>query len=491
MPLIPLQLPPGVYRNGTDFQSSSRWRDANLVRWIDATMQPVGGWSARQTLNTTASRGAIGWQDLSADKWFAAGFHDGLIAMTASALVYDITPVDLVSGTIDAEVNTAYGGGFYGFDDYGVERPDDGIYSEATTWSLDNWGENLVACSTADGRLFEWDLDTEDVAVAIANAPVNNLGLLVTEERVLFALGAGGNPRRVAWSDREDNTVWTALATNEAGDIELQMSGQIMCGVRTRGQSLILSDTDAHSATYIGGQFVYSFQRVGSSCGVISRKAAAAVDEGVFWMGSNSFHVYAGGAVQDLPCEVSDYVFNNINAGQRSKIWAVSNQRFNEIWWFYPSSAATEIDSYVSYNYAERHWSIGSLTRTAGVDSGAFTYPIWMSEDGVAIDHEFGLSTEGEVAFAESGPITLGAGDTVMRATSLIPDEKTQGDVRAVFKTRFYPNDVERSYGPYSMSSPTSVRFTGRQVRMRIEAVRLSDWRVGVMRIDAVPGGRR
>lgn len=491
MPLIPLQIPPGVYRNGTDFQSSNRWRDANLVRWIDATMQPVGGWSARQTLNTTASRGAIGWQDLSADKWFAAGFHDGLIAMTASALVYDITPIDLVSGTVDAEVNTAYGGGFYGFDDYGVERPDDGIYSEATTWSLDNWGESLVACSTADGRLLEWDLDTEDVAVAIANAPVNNLGLLVTEERVLFALGAGGNPRRVAWSDREDNTVWAALATNEAGDIELQMSGQIMCGVRTRGQSLILSDTDAHSATYIGGQFVYSFQRVGSSCGVISRKAAAAVDEGVFWMGRNSFHVYSGGAVQDLPCEVSDYVFNDINFGQISKVWAVSNQQFNEIWWFYPSSAATEIDSYVSYNYAERHWSIGSLTRTSGVDSGAFTYPIWMSKDGVAIDHEFGLSTEGEVAFAESGPITLGSGDTVMRATSLIPDEKTQGDVRAVFKTRFHPNDTERSYGPYSMSNPTSVRFTGRQVRMRVEAVRLSDWRVGVMRIDAVPGGRR
>ena len=285
--------------------------------------------------------------------------------------------------------------------------------------------------------------------------------------------------------------MWAALATNEAGDIELQMSGQIMCGVRTRGQSLILSDTDAHSATYIGGQFVYSFQRVGSSCGVISRKAAAAVDEGVFWMGRNSFHVYSGGAVQDLPCEVSDYVFNDINFGQISKVWAVSNQQFNEIWWFYPSSAATEIDSYVSYNYAERHWSIGSLTRTSGVDSGAFTYPIWMSKDGVAIDHEFGLSTEGEVAFAESGPITLGSGDTVMRATSLIPDEKTQGDVRAVFKTRFYPNDTERSYGPYSMSNPTSVRFTGRQVRMRVEAVRLSDWRVGVMRIDAVPGGRR
>ena len=73
----------------------------------------------------------------------------------------------------------------------------------------------------------------------------------------------------------------------------------------------------------------------------------------------------------------------------------------------------------------------------------------------------------------------------------MIPDEKSQGDVNAVFKTRFYPNGTEREYGPYSMSNPTSVRFTGRQVRMRIEGQRFSDWRVGINRVDVVDGGRR
>jgi hypothetical protein len=491
MPLIPLQIPPGVYRNGTDFQSSNRWRDASLVRWTEGTLRPVGGWNFRQTMNTTAPRAALAWQDLGADKWVAAGFHDGLIAMTASGLVYDITPVDLVAGDLDATVNTGYGGEFYGLEDYGTERADSGQFSEATTWSLDNWGENLVACSTEDGRLLEWDLDTAADAAAILNAPTSNSGLLVTEERFLFALGAGGNPRKVQWSDREDNTLWAPDATNEAGDIELQMPGKIMCGIRTRGQALILSDTDAHSATYIGGQFVYGFQRVGSACGIVSRKAAASVDEGVFWMGRSGFHLYAGGAVQELPCEVSDYVFTDLNTGQISKVWAVSNQTFNEVWWFYPSSGSNEIDRYVVFNYAERHWAIGSLSRTAGVDSGAFTFPIWMTTDGAAFDQEFGLSLGGQTAFAETGPISLGAGDAVMKATKLIPDEKTQGQVQAVFKTRFHPNDVERAYGPYAMANPTSVRFTGRQLRMRVEATQLADWRVGVMRLDAVPGGRR
>jgi len=491
MALMPLNIPPGVYRNGTEFQASNRWRDANLIRWTEGTMRPVGGWSSRATAGTTAPRALISWQDLAGDRWFGIGFHDALKVISASNTVSDISPADLVDGTVDGSANTGFGGGFYGLETYGTERAASGEYGEATTWSLDNWGEYLVACSTTDGRLLEWTLNVATPAAVIANAPTGNAGLMVTEERFLFALGAGGNPRKVQWSDRENNTSWTPAATNEAGDIELQTSGQIMQGVRTRGQTLIITDQDAHSATYIGGQFVYGFQRVGSACGIVSRKSAVSIDAGVFWMGQRGFYSYSGGAVTSLPCEVSDYVFNGINRSQQSKIWGVSSQQFNEIWWFYPSDGSTEIDSYVMLNYIEGHWSTGSLARTAGVDRGVFKNPTWADDSGVVYRHDFGLARDGDVPFAESGPISFGAGDQVMMATSLIPDEKTQGDVTATFKTRFHPNDTERSYGPYTMANPTSVRFTGRQVRMRVDGANLSDWRVGIMRLDAVPGGRR
>jgi hypothetical protein len=491
MPLIPLQIPAGVYRNGTEFQAAGRWYDANLVRWVEGTMRPVGGWQARDTAGSTAPRAMVAWSDLSGDRRYAIGFHDALKAVLASGTITDITPSDLVDGTVSAVVNVGYGGGFYGFDEYGVERPDTGSFSEATTWALDNWGEYLVACSVKDGRLLEWQLDPDEDAVAITNAPTNNLSLVVTSERFLFALGAGGNPRKVQWSDREDNTTWTPLATNEAGDLELQTSGQIMLGIRTRGQTLIITDQDAHAATYQGPPFVYGFERVGSACGVVSRKAAASVDEGVFWMGARGFHAYAGGAVQDLPSEVADYVFSDINRSQASKVYAVSNQQFNEVWWFYPSGGSLENDRYVSYNYAEGHWAIGSIERTAGVDAGVFRSPIWADASGVTYSHERGLDHSGSSVFAETGPISLGVGDAVLAATELIPDEKTQGDVTATFRTRFHPNDTLRSYGPYSMANPTSVRFTGRQIQMRVDGARLADWRVGVMRIDAQAGGRR
>lgn len=491
MPLIPLQIPPGVYRNGTEYQASNRWHDANLVRWSNGVMAPVGGWTTRVDTTVSYPRAAFVWRDLGYDRWLAVGSATKLKVISPSMEVIDITPAGLISGETSAGQSQGYGGGFYGFYAYGTPRPEGVSFTEATTWALDNWGDRLVACSVADGKLREWDLDPTHNAVAISNAPEGNLSLVVTAERFLFALGAGNNPRRIQWCDAEDNTSWTPLTTNQAGDMELQTHGQIMLGIRTRDQTLIITDNDAHAATYQGPPFVYGFAKVGSACGALSRKSAVSVDEGVFWMGARGFHLYAGGAVQDIPCDVADYLFDDMNMAQASKVYAVGNQQFNEIWWFYPSASSNENDRYVCYNYAENHWSIGELTRTCGVDSGVFRNPIWLGSAGVAYNHETGQAHGGANIFAESGPISLDAGDNVMSATMLIPDEKTQGDVSATFKTRFHPNDVQRTYGPYAMANPTSVRFTGRQIRMRVDGVKKADWRVGIMRLDAVPGGKR
>jgi hypothetical protein len=492
MPLVPLAIPPGIYRNGTDYQASGRWRDASLVRWIEGTLQPIGGWVTRATVSSNRKvRGSIAWSDNSAARRMAAGTYEKLFAISEANIVTDITPTSFTTGDAIAATNFGYGGKFYGSYLYGTQRQDNGIYSEATTWSLDTWGEYLIACSSKDGKIYEWQLNTANDAVVITNAPTSNLGIVVTEERFLFALGAGGDVRKVRWCDREDNTVWTAAATNEAGDIELQSSGQIMLGIKARGQTLILTDLDAHAATYQGPPFVYGFERVGSSCGAISRRCAASVDRGVFWMGTRGFFAFAGGQVQDVPCEVSDYVFNNLSASQRSLVHAVTNSKFNEIWWFYPSITNTECDSYVVFNYEENHWTIGTLARTSGIDAGVFATPVWFGTDGIAYNQETGYNLSAETVFAESGPFEIGSGDTTMMASMLIPDEKTQGQVTVTFKTRFHPNDTERSYGPYSMAAPTDVRFTGRQVSMRVIGASNASWRWGVPRIDAMPSGRR
>ncbi len=602
MPLVPLKLPAGFYRNGTEFDASNRWRDGSLVRWRDGSLRPIGGWQdLKAGFSLNPIRGAHAWESNAGTAYFAGGSHSELKVMTGAGVISDITISGLASGTEDAALNLGYGGGFYGQGYYGTTRPSTGTYSEATSWSLDNWGEYLVACHYDDGRLLEWQLNPSANAAVIANAPVDNLGLIVTEERFIFALGAGGNPRKVQWCDKEDNTQWTPAATNEAGDILLQTTGQIMQGVKTRGQTLILTDTDAHSAKYIGTPYVYGFDRVGTACGVVSRMSAVDTDMGAFWMGQRGFFRFDGNSVSELKCEVHDYVFDDINRNQQSKIWAFSNTEFSEIWWFYPSSGSNEIDRYVAFDLLENHWLIGNLSRTAGVPRGVFRQPyltgggstatinynvtvqndggnkyfisaysgsapavtlkkgntyIFRQVDGshsnhplrfsttsdgthgggseyttgvtvqsnftqivvsnstpnlyyyctnhsgmggsvtiidpeTVYSHESGFNYDGSSVFCETGSISIGTGDQIAKVTSVIPDELTQGDVDLKFKTRFHPNGSETTHGAFNPSNPTSVRFSGRQLRMRVEGDRLAAWRVGTMRLDMKAGGRR
>mgnify|MGYP005991899059 CR=1 FL=1 len=493
MSLIDLNIPAGVYRNGTDLQSMGRWRDANLVRWHDGVMRPIGGWRTRSnTAGNAKLRGMLTWIDNSNDRWIAAGSYNKLYVYSDAGIQYDITPTGLTAGREDADANTGFGGSFFGSYSYGIARPDFSRIDPATSWHLQPWGEYLVACNADAGKISEWQLNTASAAAVLSNAPTSNRGILVTQERFLFALGAGGNPRKVQWSDREDNNTWTAAATNEAGDLELNTSGQILAGVNVQGQSLILTTRDCHVANYVGPPYVYGIERVGTSCGLGAEQACAVVDAGAFWMGVGSFFVYSGGRVQELQSDVSDYVFNDLNKAQVSKAFAMANSLFGEIWWFYPSSGSTENNRYVAYNYIENTWHIGELARTTGTDRGAFRQPMMFdADDRKLYEHEIGFDYGTLTPFAETGPFRIGTGNQVVSVTELVPDEKTQGDVNATFKTRFYPNGTERSYGPYSLSNPTSVRFTGRQVRMRVEGQRLADWRVGINRVDVVPGGER
>ena len=493
MALIPINIPPGVFRNGTELQSAGRWYDVNLVRWTEGAMEPVGGWEKRNiSVLTGKARSLLAWKTNSDVRLMAIGTSSKLYAVTQSNVLVDITPVGFTTGSDNASSGAGYGIGTYGSGYYGIPRPDTGSVTPATTWSLDTWGEYLVGCSTSDGKLYEWQLDytTPTKAAVITNAPTSCIGLMVTAERSLFALGASGDGRKVAWSDLENNTIWTAASTNLAGSIILQTSGRIMTGKRVRGQNLILTDIDAHTLTYVGQPFVYQAEIAGRACGAASANCVAVLDNMAVWMGQKGFHVYDG-YVKPLPCEVYDYVFNNINTNQLSKVYAVNNSQYNEVWWFYPSANSNENDSYVAWDYVENHWTIGTLARTAGTDRSVFRNPVMVGTDGFIYDHEVGLNYSDALPYAESGPFQIGNGDQILYINEMIPDERNQGSVSATFKTRYYPTSEETTYGPYSLTQPTSVRFNGRQIKMRVTTTTPSDWRVGTQRLNAIPGGRR
>ncbi len=111
------------------------------------------------------------WRDNSGTRFVSAGTSAELHVIETDQTVSDITPVGFTSGFDAATINTGYGGGLYGAGTYGTPRDDATTYTEAATWALDTWGQNLIGCCFADGKIYEWSLDTAVVAAVIANAP--------------------------------------------------------------------------------------------------------------------------------------------------------------------------------------------------------------------------------------------------------------------------------------------------------------------------------
>ena len=109
----------------------------------------------------------------------------------------------------------------------------------------------------------------------------------------------------------------------------------------------------------IGAPFTFGFQQLGSNCGCAGLHAAIDINGSAFWMGTDSFFKFEG-TVQKIPCSVEDYVFTDIDEASQKDTFAASNSEFNEVMWFYPSKGSSQIDRVVTYNYAEKVWSVGT-----------------------------------------------------------------------------------------------------------------------------------
>lgn len=358
MPLVPIDIPPGAFRNGTEYQAKGRWRDVNLVRWRRGAMLPVGGWEGFSS-NLTGDwgvdyvRGGMAWTDNAGNDYIVFSNRAQAVVLESDATATDLTPVGFTSGNID-QSSTA----------------------PATTWSWSTFGEIPIGCSNADGRLWEWDLNTASNLTQVSGSPTSCLGVLVTAERFVWALGDGGDPRSIRWSDREDRTQWTPAVSNQAGGYDLETEGDIKFALQMRGEVLIVTSKDAWRARYVGYPDVYTFERIGS-CTAVGQLAGARAGDSAFWMGDGAFYQYQGGYVTELPSDVWDFVFADMLAGQETKVYAWDNSEFGEVWWLYESAASTDdVDSYVAYSYREGHWSYGSQPASTIIDRVPFDSPI-------------------------------------------------------------------------------------------------------------------
>lgn len=513
MAIIPLKIPEGIYKNGTDNQRAGRWSDCNLIRFYEDTIRPVLGWRFWALLDNNTDqrcpRGIHAWRDNSGSRWLSTGQYDKVYVFTISGVKYDITPTGMTTGRLSAEENLGYGGGTYSTGEYGTQRVSTGNFLPATVYHYDNYGEHLLFMHTDSGILYRWELNTSLVATQVTNAPTGLKAIVVSENRFVMACQS----RTVNWSSQEQITDWTPTTTNSAGSFTLNTSGTIQSATRVRKQVFFITDEDCWVANYLGSPFYWGFEKVGTS-GIIAPRGFANIDMGCVFMGQRGFYLYNGN-LQKLNCEIADFLFDDINRSEIGQIYAVPNRQFSEVIWFYPSSTNTHCDKYVSWNYEKNVWSIGKCDRSCGVDRGVFELPIYASSlaktdnntgtpipaQNMLLEHEVGVSypeAEGSTAgvpFLESGDIDL-QNDKVLHLTKLIPDESNLGDVNIKLKSKYFPTSSEEihpSTGHFSSTNPTPIRVSGKQLKVRFEAnpTQPSDFRIGTFKVEGKVGGGR
>jgi hypothetical protein len=385
----------------------------------------------------------------------------------------------------------------------------------ARTWTIDNWGEQMIACPRGGG-IFVWlpsgGAGTRAAPLASAPEACNAIFVSNAAEQII-ALGsapAGGgafDPMLVSWCDYGDYNTWLADATNAAGNYHLTDGSQLMAGARAGQQNLIWSDTALYSMQFIAGQLIYGFQQLGTGCGLIAPQAAGVAGNIAAWMSGLNFMVY-NGTVQVLDCPVRDAVYKNLNLAQAGKIVCGVNTQFSEMRWDYPSLNATENDSYVAWNYEENTWTLGgngttgvSIARTAWIDYTVFGNPIAFDANGASWLQESGYSAGGKAMpwFIQSADIDIAQGEQIAFCDWLIPDQIMSGGPIgvSVFASR-YPGDavVGDAGNPFRVTAATEFvtpRLRGRQMAIRFDnsfnAIGVF-WRLGALRARLARDGR-
>jgi hypothetical protein len=344
------------------------------------------------------------------------------------------------------------------------------------------------------------------------------------------------DPLLIRWSNVDPNIGpepenWQPTLTNTAGFLRLQAGSQIVAGLSTKQEVLIWTDISLTSLQFLGTSEVFGQSLIASNLSIAGPNVVVSANNVVYWMGNDKFFIYSG-RVDTLPCTLRQYVFDNLNRDQKQIFFAGSNAEFNEVVWFYCSANASEIDSYVVYNYSENIWYFGKIQRTAWIDAGVVDYPL-AADQGYIYQHELGHDDGQPLnapplpinSFIQSADIDIEDGDKFMLIRRIIPDVNfTSSDLTNSVTGAPLTPEVIMTVGvrnfPGAVSSTTNaegestaetvtvtgtttatinqytnqvfVRARGRQMNFKIGSTGIGvQWQLGMPRVDARPDGLR
>jgi hypothetical protein len=416
------------------------------------------------------------------------------------------------------------------------------VFLPQRDWWFDNFDNDLVM-NIRNGEGYWWVRGTtEDPGPALSTpairladyaddegfdpdaVPAQIMQLLVSQQdRHLIAFGAvpfgstsitDFDPLLIRWADQDTPGDWTPTQTNTAGDLRVSRGSRIIRALPTRQEILVWTDTHLFTLQFLGTTDVFGLQEYADSISIMSPRAVASAANITYWMGQDKFYAYTG-RVETLPCSLRNHVFNNFNINQADQVVCGTNERWNEVWWFYPTEQSDYNDAYVVYNHLERIWYYGTIDRTAWLDTALREYPQATNTPGgtnagTLYIHEFGVNDDAlpMESYIQSSDFDLDDGDNFMLTRRILPDINFSGSVAAEPEVTFSVRPRNFPGAPVSMDPADAqrvietsvnqytdqvfVRARARQMALKIQSDTLGvNWQLGAPRLDARPDGRR
>jgi hypothetical protein len=501
--MLPIQFPPGVTNLLSKNSKIVNWRECNLIRWDEGvTMKPVGGWELTTIPTFTDKiRKMHKWSDNNNNLYTAFLCETHCYVQLPGGNIQDITPT---GGMTPGPSNQAgYNDYLYNYGTYGTPRPGAAkppMYP--ATYSLDNWGDELRAMTSNDGRLLAWKPSTPTVhLVAVTGAPINNRSFVITPERHIMLFGMSAEFDKFGWCDEEDDTNWAFTdVLSRAGYYNISPKSPIVAHESYDGGILMFTQSQAFRIRWIGLPYIYEYKSVGSVAPPISPASVCETPIGIIWPSTDGWWLFDGVSARVIPCDIWDFILRTTDITNSRNFAACAHlMDKGEVWWFYTSPpTSTKNTRYAAYDYRSKIWTMGKLSRNCGFVYANERFPL-MADDYNVYKHEIGRSYPGaeEMPWIESFNLTPNGGENWLTVNKILPD--VFGDASALRWRMAKTNDrngyTSETYSPQRQKNGNGwvdIRETARDMRLRIDMVSNSDWgTVGPILFDSKMRGKK
>jgi hypothetical protein len=257
---------------------------------------------------------------------------------------------------------TASGGDIYRFYGPGPEHIatlswlEDATSNEAATFvDFTHYGDWTIINNTKDPpKIFK-----DDGTGTAPYAGPSGVAKYMKKLSFILALGYGARGTQVGWSDGSDIEVWTPTAENSAGSMAIDDFDTRIITANRIGQSIsVFNEDQVALVNYISNPYYFGQKVVLDGIGAVGKYSVCGDGvsnygvgrNGVWWTDSNSFKYIDEGYLHD-------YLQNNVNWSQMSKISAVRNDYTGCIEFFFPMLSSAIISEGWSWDPRTGGWS--------------------------------------------------------------------------------------------------------------------------------------